>query len=48
MCDVSDCKIKGNISKAGKIYHVPGSKFYNKVKIDKAKVSVGFALLMKP
>jgi endonuclease YncB( thermonuclease family) len=28
------CAIKGNISKGGRIYHVPGSKWYNKTKID--------------
>jgi len=30
----SNCLIKGNISRAGKIYHVPGSRSYNQVKID--------------
>lgn len=29
-----NCPIKGNISKGGKIYHVPGSKDYDKVRID--------------
>ncbi|MBZ0130621.1 MAG: thermonuclease family protein [Rhodobacteraceae bacterium] len=28
------CAIKGNVSKGGKIYHLPGSKWYNKTKID--------------
>jgi endonuclease YncB( thermonuclease family) len=30
------CAIKGNVSSAGKIYHVPGSKSYAKTKIDEA------------
>ena len=28
------CAIKGNISKSGRIYHVPGSKWYARTKID--------------
>ena len=28
------CLIKGNISKSGRIYHVPGSRWYEKTKID--------------
>lgn len=28
------CAIKGNISSSGRIYHVPGSKWYKKTKID--------------
>ena len=32
-----DCKIKGNISRNGKIYHVPGSASYNATKIDESK-----------
>lgn len=28
------CAIKGNISKSGRIYHLPGSKWYTKTKID--------------
>ena len=33
----SDCQIKGNISKNGKIYHLPGSRDYNKTRIDIGK-----------
>ncbi|WP_082537306.1 MULTISPECIES: thermonuclease family protein [unclassified Aureimonas] len=32
----SGCQIKGNISKSGKIYHLPGSRSYAKTKIDEA------------
>jgi endonuclease YncB( thermonuclease family) len=32
----SGCKIKGNISKSGKIYHVPGSRWYDRTKIDES------------
>jgi endonuclease YncB( thermonuclease family) len=33
-----DCKIKGNINAKGdRIYHVPGSKWYDKAKIDESK-----------
>lgn len=28
------CLIKGNISKSGRIYHLPGTKWYNKTKVD--------------
>lgn len=31
------CAIKGNISKSGRIYHLPGSKWYQKTKIDTRK-----------
>lgn len=31
------CKIKGNISSSGKIYHMPGSAWYKKTKINTAK-----------
>jgi endonuclease YncB( thermonuclease family) len=31
------CRIKGNISGSGKIYHVPGSDAYEKTKIDESK-----------
>jgi deoxyribonuclease-1 len=31
------CLIKGNISRSGRIYHVPGSRYYEKVKIDTSK-----------
>ena len=34
---VGGCKIKGNISKSGQIYHVPGQKFYAKTSISEAK-----------
>jgi endonuclease YncB( thermonuclease family) len=33
----SGCRIKGNISKSGRIYHVPGSLWYGRTKIDEAK-----------
>lgn len=32
----SDCNIKGNISENGKIYHVPGSRWYNATRINEA------------
>lgn len=33
----SDCVIKGNISSKGeKVYHMPGGKYYDATKIDKA------------
>ena len=35
--EAQDCLIKGNISKSGKIYHTPDSKFYKRVKIDTSK-----------
>ena len=31
------CQIKGNISQNGKIYHVPGSPFYEQTQIDTSK-----------
>jgi endonuclease YncB( thermonuclease family) len=31
------CRIKGNISESGKIYHVPGSEWYERTQIDPAK-----------
>ena len=31
------CLIKGNISKSGKIYHLPGSRWYDATVIDEAK-----------
>ena len=30
---VGDCRIKGNISKSGKIFHVPGQKNYDRTRI---------------
>jgi endonuclease YncB( thermonuclease family) len=33
----SGCPIKGNISKGGKIYHMPWDRYYTKTKIDTAK-----------
>ena len=30
----NECKIKGNISKSGRIYHVPGGALYDRTKID--------------
>jgi endonuclease YncB( thermonuclease family) len=33
----SDCRIKGNISKNGRIYHVPGSRHYDRTKIDTSR-----------
>lgn len=33
----SDCRIKGNISKNGRIYHVPGSRHYDRTRIDTSK-----------
>jgi endonuclease YncB( thermonuclease family) len=35
--DKTGCLIKGNISKSGKIYHVPGSRWYDRTKIDESK-----------
>jgi endonuclease YncB( thermonuclease family) len=29
-----DCRIKGNISERGRIYHVPGSEWYDRTQID--------------
>ena len=34
---ITGCLIKGNISKSGKIYHVPGSRWYDATKIDEGK-----------
>jgi hypothetical protein len=31
------CRIKGNISQSGRIYHVPGSPFYDQTRIDESK-----------
>ena len=31
------CAIKGNITKTGRIYHMPWSPWYSKVRIDEAK-----------
>ena len=31
------CAIKGNISKSGRIYHIPGSKWYSRTKIDQRR-----------
>lgn len=33
----SNCRIKGNISESGKIYHVPGSDWYERTQINPAK-----------
>lgn len=33
----SSCKIKGNISSNGRIYHVPGQRYYSVTKIDTSK-----------
>lgn len=33
----SNCNIKGNISSNGKIYHMPGQKYYSTTKIDTSK-----------
>lgn len=33
----ADCRIKGNISKNGKIYHAPGQKYYGQTKISAAR-----------
>jgi len=30
----SGCRIKDNVSKSGRIYHVPGSRWYGRTKID--------------
>ena len=31
------CRIKGNISRSGKIYHVPGSRDYDETRIDESR-----------
>jgi endonuclease YncB( thermonuclease family) len=33
----ADCRIKGNISKNGRIYHVPGSRHYDRTRIDTSR-----------
>jgi hypothetical protein len=33
----SECRIKGNISENGRIYHVPGSEWYERTQIDARK-----------
>ena len=33
----ADCLIKGNISSAGKVYHVPGSRSYEQTVIDESR-----------
>jgi len=35
--DEKSCDIKGNISSSGKIYHVPGGRYYDRVKINTSK-----------
>lgn len=32
-----DCRIKGNVSESGRIYHVPGSEWYERTQINPAK-----------
>lgn len=32
-----NCRIKGNISKSGRIFHVPGQEFYKKTRINTAR-----------
>jgi hypothetical protein len=34
---LGDCRIKGNISQNGRIYHVPGSASYDQTQIDTSK-----------
>lgn len=34
---IGDCRIKGNISESGHIYHVPGSTWYERTQIDTSK-----------
>lgn len=36
------CAIKGNVSKTGRIYHMPWSPWYAKVKVDRAKGEAWF------
>lgn len=31
------CDIKGNISRNGKIYHVPGGRYYDRTRIDESR-----------
>jgi endonuclease YncB( thermonuclease family) len=33
----ANCRIKGNISKSDRIFHVPGQKYYNKTKISASR-----------
>jgi hypothetical protein len=33
----SNCRIKGNISESGRIYHLPGSEWYERTQINPAK-----------
>jgi hypothetical protein len=33
----NECRIKGNISERGHIYHAPGSRWYDETKIDESK-----------
>lgn len=33
----ASCRIKGNISEHGRIYHVPGGKYYARTRIDEAR-----------
>jgi endonuclease YncB( thermonuclease family) len=35
--DSGECLIKGNISKSGRIYHVPGSRWYSRTRIDRSR-----------
>ena len=39
-----DCRIKGNISGSGRIYHLPGSRHYDRTRPTKMPVSGGSAL----
>ena len=34
---VKNCRIKGNISRNGRIYHVPGGQYYSRTRIDESK-----------
>jgi hypothetical protein len=33
----TNCRIKGNISQSGRIYHIPGSAWYDRTEIDESK-----------
>ena len=35
--DASRCMIKGNISRNGRIYHVPSGQYYSRTKINQSK-----------
>ncbi len=35
--EAADCLIKGNISRNGRIYHVPGGQYYSRTKINQSK-----------